>query len=279
VNLEDKKFVLSLAFVKKFILKEFKRQTKNLHRILLSENVNEEILQEIATSDAFRGSKGDKGDKGEKGDYIIGSVGPKGDKGDRGDKGDIGDRGPIGEAFGVIGPPGPIGPKGPKGDKGDNGEPADIKSIVDKVNVLYNDRFNQLKHEVEGKIFFARSAGSGSYRILDNQDVVHTQISDIANNSVLIFDQSITKFKPLSMTTIINNLKAELEFMYNKVIDEQGDIVYIGETDPSGLDYNAPTWRIKRVNQADPTNTRITWANGTTSFDKIWANRTSYTYS
>lgn len=65
-------------------------------------------------------------------------------------------------------------------------------------------------------------------------------------------------------------------------LDEDTDplYTYIGEAEP-GTDIAKDAWRIKRMTNADTT---ILWAklpseaNGSAEFNKVWNNRTSYTY-
>ncbi len=53
-------------------------------------------------------------------------------------------------------------------------------------------------------------------------------------------------------------------------------IAYIGEASP-GVSSSTAAWRIKRLDTT--AGVHITWANGTSQFDKIWDNRASYSYS
>jgi YD repeat-containing protein len=61
--------------------------------------------------------------------------------------------------------------------------------------------------------------------------------------------------------------------------DANGNITYIGESN-TGTSKSAPTWRIKQLSYDTSGNiTEIRWANGDQQFNKIWENRTGYTYS
>lgn len=54
--------------------------------------------------------------------------------------------------------------------------------------------------------------------------------------------------------------------------------IYIGEANP-GTTLSAAAWRIKYVVLASDDDVSITWASGNDSFDKVWDNRASYSYS
>lgn len=58
-------------------------------------------------------------------------------------------------------------------------------------------------------------------------------------------------------------------------LDEGATYTYIGEAQPGALT-SAASWRIKRMTNSDST---IVWADGNNSFDNIWDNRASLTYS
>lgn len=57
--------------------------------------------------------------------------------------------------------------------------------------------------------------------------------------------------------------------------DDTGTYLYLGEAVP-GTATSAAGWRISRVTNADST---IVWADGDGSFDNIWDNRASLSYS
>lgn len=65
---------------------------------------------------------------------------------------------------------------------------------------------------------------------------------------------------------------------YTKRVDDVSiDILYVGAAAPGSLE-SASVWQIYK---ADFTGTSVvkTYASGTADFDKIWDNRTGYTYS
>ncbi len=72
------------------------------------------------------------------------------------------------------------------------------------------------------------------------------------------------------------------EYMYTKLIDESADgtTIYIGETIPGNASSTA-TWRIREITftEVSGDDVSVSWASGTNTFDKIWDDRASYSYS
>lgn len=60
------------------------------------------------------------------------------------------------------------------------------------------------------------------------------------------------------------------------LVDVDGTNIYIGYAVP-GTDLSASTWKIKRVNTANPIS--IYWADSSTLYNKVWNNRSTYTYA
>lgn len=62
-----------------------------------------------------------------------------------------------------------------------------------------------------------------------------------------------------------------------KRIDFVGDsVIYKGEAIP-GTSNNTPSWQISKTTFLDEDVT-VSWANGTSEFDKVWDDRESYNY-
>jgi len=61
-----------------------------------------------------------------------------------------------------------------------------------------------------------------------------------------------------------------------QLVDIVGNDIYIGCAIPGTLT-SATTWKIKRINTTNPIS--IKWADSSTLYNKIWDNRSSYTYS
>ena len=239
------------------------------------------------------GPQGVQGDRG-----YIGSMGPKGIRGDKGEIGSDGETGPIGPQGeqgisgeqgptgkdGTQGPIGTTGPMGLTGKDGQNVDPSELKAatkeIKDNLEEQFNAQMSQYQAAVSTRIqnLAGAGGGSGSYSIVDMRDVEFTQLSALANNTVLVFDNTISKFKAFPLSTIINNIRADLEMQYNKQIDVAGVITYVGEALPGSIT-SAASWRIKKIDETASPDTTITWADGDENFDNIWDNRAGLSYS
>ena len=79
------------------------------------------------------------------------------------------------------------------------------------------------------------------------------------------------------MTCITFNAPEEADVEYDKLIDEDGTFVYIGEAVP-GTSPSSSGWRIKRVDQTNEPDVEIIYANGSADFNFIWDNRATYAY-
>lgn len=64
---------------------------------------------------------------------------------------------------------------------------------------------------------------------------------------------------------------------YVTLVDDAGANTYVGIGLVS-VSTNTIGWKIKRINESG-TNTIISWADGSTDFDKIWTDRATYDYS
>jgi len=218
---------------------------------------------------------------------VEGRTGERGEKGERGERGTKGPRGEKGER-GEVGPIGPVGPQGETGIKGDQGNPghdADIEKHLHKINGEFSELQTKLiKHINKSMTTIAMaaggggSAGGGSVWLMDNEDVVFERLENMINNSVLVFDSTLGKYKAVYITDLIDQVRNELEFKYTKLIDKVGPITYIGEADP-GTAEGSSLWRISRLDETSDPDLEIKWAGGTSDFDKIWNNRASYGYS
>ena len=61
-----------------------------------------------------------------------------------------------------------------------------------------------------------------------------------------------------------------------QLIDVTGNDIYIGYALP-GTATSAATWKIKRINTVNPIS--IYWADSSTLYNKVWDDRTTYTYA
>ena len=279
----------------------------NLHNISETEILATSILLNKKTEsklnglieDAFRqieeespdGKKIKRGPKGPKGDR--GPAGKQGPKGPKGNRGDVGPRGEKGTA--VVGPRGPKGEKGDKGDQGDPGPPGpagnigpgvDLEPILHDIQRKNNELIQRMQMQLSAAItnfalqsgWGSTSSGGGSVNILDNDDVLYARPEDVVENSVLVFDDTLKKFKAVSIVDLINSIRAELEVKYTKLIDKDGTYTYIGEAEPNSAE-GAAVWRIYRIDETSDPDIEIKWAGGAADFDKTWTGRTGYSYS
>lgn len=260
------------------------------------------------------GPAGAKGDKGDTGD--TGLRGEKGDKGERGEKGEKGDAGPSGPK-GEKGERGDTGAQGPKGEDGQDGRDADQEQIKEQINTLFEDAKNYLdtqqknlqeqldatqlqdltefkakltkevsdtieKHKkfIDSQISnkWASSAGGGSVNILQMDDVKFQKRHEVEGDAILIFDAVTQKFQSESFNDIIERLQVGMEKQYDRLVDTDGDFVYIGEANP-GTARDAAGWRIKRVYELPGDDVEIIWANNTANTELIWDDRASYEYN
>lgn len=205
----------------------------------------------------FKGPQGEKGDTGE-----------TGEKGDKGDQGEIGQRGSRGEK-------GDKGDQGEKGEKGDTGPLPDVKPIIDDFSL----EFQRWQANVNKSL--ASIGGGGAVRLLSLSDVKTQSIRTVAENAVLIYDPVQKLFVAENLSTILQRIRVDLEVQYNKLVDTEGDFIYIGEADP-GTATTEAKWRIKRIEEisgAAGDDYNILWASGTSDFDKIWDDRATLVYS
>lgn len=200
--------------------------------------------------DGAAGMLGEQGPQGIPGKTIQGPAGLAGEsiKGDRGEAGEQGDTGPAGK---------------------DGAEP-DIKTPMKKVT----DDFNRWRANINKSL--TSLGGGGSYKVLDNADVQMSQPSEMATNDILIWDDAINKFKKLALTTVINDIRLELEVKFDKLVDVDGEHTYIGEATP-GTVVTAALWRIRRLKEVGD-DLEIRWAGGSESLTNVWNNRASFTY-
>lgn len=252
-----------------------------------------------------RGDAGAQGQKGEKGE--AGVAGPKGDAGEKGDRGEIGPAGPAGEQ----------GLKGDKGEPGKDGADVDRKEIDKYVNELFDSMHQQLdkkqielnealdvnqtneleefkkkitklvsdniqkhKNMIDAKVSsrdWASSAGGGSVNILQMDDVEFKKRHQVEGDAILIFDETKQKFISESFNDIIERLQVGMEVQYDRLVDTEGDFIYIGEAVP-GSARDAAVWRIKRVYEIGD-DIEIIWADNSASFDKVWNDSATYEYN
>jgi hypothetical protein len=60
--------------------------------------------------------------------------------------------------------------------------------------------------------------------------------------------------------------------------DASGFIIYLGKAAP-GTATTATGWQIQKFTYSGTNVTKIEWAGGSPNFDKVWDDRSSYSYS
>lgn len=120
-------------------------------------------------------------------------------------------------------------------------------------------------HHINGSIFVA---------ILEHPDIVElgsVLITSPQENQVLMYEQSTGLWK--------NKSVSEGEDVLAKRVDFVGeDIIYKAEA-PVGTTDGSSLWRIRKITIAVDGDVSETWASGNSTFNKIWTDRLTYTYS
>ena len=205
-----------------------------------------------------RGQRGKEGLIGEQGPAgNDGHSGPKGDKGDIGPRGLIGEQGPIGPMgpqglIGEQGSAGPMGPQGPIGEQGPIGPigPAGKDAILPDINPYINEISKTLEDKLDEQVNLQKIdidnflselsrrpvlSGGGSVRIMDNDDVKRQTLSSLANNSVLIFNNTTKKYEAETFQSILNRHDISSNIV------EMDDVNNTDRADQTVLVYNSST--------------------------------------
>lgn len=192
-------------------------------------------------SDGKLGLKGDTGLQGPRG--LDGNVGPQGEKGEPGAKGDPGKDGRDGldGKEGPKGRPGDKGADGLKGDKGDKGDPgkdgsdADVTKVektIESVKKEFVQKINSINQNIT---HLGGSAGSGSYSVMDQSDVVFKQRSDITDGSVLSYSTSLTKYVANNVIRNMDHIAFDLTANYTV---NQGEIAWNADEETMDVGLN-----------------------------------------
>lgn len=231
--------------------------------------------------DGINGKDGKDGRPGK--DGRNGRDGRNGVDGESGRDGKNGKQGLPGR----DGKDGKDGERGPKGEKGDKGEPGrdgrdgvdgkDGKDApqMDEIISMLKDQGVMLAPDVEAKIkeelgkipMGAYSGGGGGFHKGDLPGYKgasnYTAFGIDGNGNLGFFE--------------IGDLDlAE----YTRLIDTNGNFKYVGEALP-GTATSAATWRIKRIEFIGglDDDIEVKWADGVSTFTKVWDDRATYTYS
>ncbi|MDB4726230.1 hypothetical protein OAF54_02245, partial [bacterium] len=109
-------------------------------------------------------------------------------------------------------------------------------------------------------------------------DVKFQKRHEVEGDAILIFDSGSKKFQSESFNDIIERLQVGMEVQYDRLVDTDGDYVYIGEAAP-GSARDAAAWRIKRVYELAGEDVEIIWANNTANTELVWDDRAMYEYN
>lgn len=109
-------------------------------------------------------------------------------------------------------------------------------------------------------------------------DVKFQKRHEVEGDAILIFDSVSKKFQSESFNDIIERLQVGMEVQYDRLVDTDGDFVYIGEAAP-GSARDAAAWRIKRVYELAGEDVEIIWANNTANTELVWDDRATYEYN
>ena len=172
---------------------------------------------------------------------------------------------------------------------------ANYTSTGDNISVFTNDAnyITLLDLSASGDLTYNNITGEFSvttYKTADfdvdfaSKSIAELQdVADALNlqeDSILIYNINTGEFAAETFVSVIDRLRAELEVMYDKLVDEDGVFTYIGEAAPGSAKGDA-IWRIKRVEELTGANVgdiEILFANGNAAFDKVWNDRATYTY-
>jgi hypothetical protein len=122
------------------------------------------------------------------------------------------------------------------------------------------------------------TSGGGSVNILQMDDVQFLKRHQVEGNSILIFDAEKKKFVSESLGSILLRLKVDLEVQYNKLVDVDGQYIYVGEALP-GSNPADPVWRVKRIEEFEDGDINILWSTGSAEFTQVWDDRFTFNYS
>ena len=119
-------------------------------------------------------------------------------------------------------------------------------------------------------------AGSGEVRVLRMDDV---DKSGLADGAVMTYSAALNKLVFTMPQSGGSGTITDEEMPYAKRIDFITDNELYKAEAAVGSSESSPVWRIRKVIIARDNDVSETWANGTSAYDKIWANRLSYSYS
>jgi hypothetical protein len=110
------------------------------------------------------------------------------------------------------------------------------------------------------------------------------KLSAVPADALLIFNSTTKKFVVQDLDATLARLGyvkgeggAHVNHL-NTLLEEIGNITYIGEADP-GTSTDQALWRVKRVLEHADGSLSVLWASGTASFVHVWDDRATFVYS
>lgn len=158
-------------------------------------------------------------------------------------------------------------------------ESAAEKKLMSVVKKLQEDIANLKRHVDSKPSYSAVTAGSGEVRILRMDDIVKG--AKPTEGDTLVWSATLNKFelKPAGTSGGTTVITTDEEVPYAKRIDFISDnLIYKGEALP-GSSESAPVWRIHKVTLATDSDVAETWADGVSTYTKVWDQRLTYNYS
>ena len=152
------------------------------------------------------------------------------------------------------------------------------KKLISVVKKLQDDIAN-LKKQLDAKPNVASGfggAGSGEVRILRMDDL---DKSGLVDGAVMTYSAALNKIVFTTPTNTGGTTVTDEEMPFAKRIDFITDNELYKAEAVVGASESSPVWRIHKIVIGADNDVTETWASGTSAYDKIWANRLSYTYS
>lgn len=100
------------------------------------------------------------------------------------------------------------------------------------------------------------------------------QIEDIMGGFIVAGEGITLTYDDGSNQLVVTS---EDEVPYDTLVDEDGSYTYVGKA-PVGSSEASASWRIFRLDETASPDTEIRYADGVSTFTKIWNNRATYTY-
>lgn len=100
------------------------------------------------------------------------------------------------------------------------------------------------------------------------------QIEDIMGGFIVAGEGITVTYNDGSNQLVVTS---EDEVPYDTLVDEDGSYTYVGKAAVGSPEASA-AWRIFRLDETSSPDTEIRYADGVSTFTKIWNNRATYTY-